>query len=475
MLAVLVSAFTLVPGASAVPKPRMPKHPQPGAKQPQPAAKKAKPRPGTLTQLSGRGGCIVDRSSKAGTCGRARALKGAGPFMGSRAIAVSPDGRNVYVASSGSDAVAIFTRDRQTGVLRQAGKTAGCVAAKGAYGCADAIGLDEPNSVAVSPNGRNVYVTSRAGSSITSFIRNPKTGALSQLPPPLAGCISGLSIPGCVSGLAVVTPDVVIVSPDGNNVYLGSFFGNAVAAFARNPATGALTQLAGSAGCIAEATPGCTTGIALGAIEGLAISPNGANVYAAAAVSNALTTLSRDPSTGALSQASSGSCIVQSTLTGCTVGRQLGGPNAVAVSPNGTGVYVTSFLSNSVTSFARNTSSGALAQLEGAGGCLIFLRSAGCSFGRALAAPEGLALSPNGKNVYIASIKSGAINVLNRGKAGAVGQKPGTAGCVAARSLSDCTAGRAMKGVSSIALSPDGRYLYSTASESNAVDVFRRN
>ncbi len=470
--AVLLGALALAAGASAAPEQATPKH----AVAPKQAQAKQRPKPGTLTQLAGSRGCLVDRSAKAGTCGRARALKGAGPFMGSRAIAVSPDGKSVYVASSGSDAIAIFARDRQTGVLRQAKKAAGCVAAKRAEGCAGAIGLDEPNSVAISPNGRNVYATSRAGNSVTSFVRNPKTGALRQLPPPLAGCISGLPIPGCAAGLALVTPDVVIVSPDGNNVYVGSFFGNAVAAFARNPATGALTQLAGSAACIAEATTGCATGIALNSIEGLAISPNGASVYAAAALSNGVTTLSRDPSTGALAQASDGSgCIVESALTGCTVGRELGGANAVAVSPDGTGVYVTSLLSNSVTSFDRNSSSGALTQGEGTGGCLIFLRSAGCSFGRALQAPEGLAFSPDGKNAYVAAVTSAAIDVLNRGKAGSVAQKPGAAGCLAARSLPGCTPARALKGVSSIALSPDGRYLYSASFESDAVDVFRRN
>jgi DNA-binding beta-propeller fold protein YncE len=470
--AAFLAALALASGAFAAPKQQAPKQAVP--KPPQPASTQS--RPGTLVQLAGKHGCLVDRSAKAGSCGRARALNGPGPFMGSRAIAVSPDGKQVYVASSKSDAIAIFTRDRKTGVLAQAGKSAGCVAAKRAYGCAGAIGLDEPNSVAISPDGRNVYATSRAGNSVTVFARNSKTGALRQLPPPLAGCISGLPIPGCASGLALLAPDVVVVSPDGNNVYVGSFFGNSVAAFARNPTTGALTQLAGSAACIAEATTGCTTGIALNSVEGLAISPNGANVYAATALSNAVVTLSRDPATGALAQASDGSgCIVQSALTGCTVGRQLGGANAVAVSPDGDGVYVTSLFSNSVTSFARNGSSGALTQMEGAGGCLIYLRSAGCSFGRALVAPEGLALSPNGKNVYVAAFKTGAIAVLNRGKAGAVAQKPGTAGCVAAPSLSDCTAARALKGVSSIALSPDGRYLYSTSFESDAVDVFRRN
>jgi DNA-binding beta-propeller fold protein YncE len=434
-----------------------------------------KQKAGTLTQLAGQHGCMVDRSAKTGGCAVARALDGPGPFMGSRAIAVSPDGKHVYVASSGSDAIAIFTRNRKSGVLTQAKKTAGCIAAKGAGGCTVAIGLDEPNSVAISPNGRSVYATSRAGNSITAFARNPTTGALRQLPPPLAGCISGAPLPGCASGLALLAPDVVVVSPDGSNVYVGSFFGNAVAAFTRNPSNGALAQLSGNAACIAEETAGCATGMALKSVEGLAISADGATVYAATALSNAVVTLSRNPSTGALAQASDGSgCIVDSALTGCTVGRELSGANAVAVSPDDDDVYATSLFASSVTSFSRTASSGLLTQKEGTAGCLIYLRSAGCSFGRALLAPEGLAVSPDGRNVYGAAFKTGAIAVLDRGKSGAVAQKPGTAGCLA-RSLPGCTAARALKGVSSIALSPDGLYLYSTSFESDAVDVFRRN
>ncbi len=432
-------------------------------------------KPGTLTQLPGKQGCLVDASAKAGSCGKARALKGPGPFMGSRAIAVSPDGRNVYVASSTSDAIAIFSRDKKKGTLTQAKGAAGCIAAKGANGCATAVGLDEPNSVAISPDGRNVYATSRAGNSVTSFIRNPKSGALHQLPPTASGCISGLSLPICTPGRALLAPDVVVVSPDGTSVYAGSFFGNAVSAFSRDSGSGALTQLAGTAGCIAEATEGCATGIALKSVEGLAISGDGASVYAATALSNAVVELSRNASTGALTQASDGSgCIVEVALTGCTLGRELAGANAVAVSPDDGNVYVTSLFSNSVTSFNRTAPATALTQKEGTSACLIFLRSAGCSFGRAMVAPEGLAVSPDGKNVYVASFKTGAIDVLNRGSAGAVGQKPGAAGCLAI-AVNGCAKARALKGVSSIALSPDGRYLYSTSFESNAVDVFRRN
>lgn len=457
-LAVLV-AMALPASAFAAPAP-----------QPQPHAA---PLSGTLSQLPGGRGCLVDRSAKRGSCGTARALKGPGPFMGSRAIAVSPDGKNVYVASSKSDAIAIFKRNPRTGTLTQPPGTGGCVALKGG-GCATAVGLDGPNSLAVSPDGLSVYATSRGSNTISVFQRNRSSGALTQLPG-AAGCTSGLPVPVCASGRALVGPDVVVVSPDGANVYVGSFFGNAVAVFDRDHASGALNQPGDSSGCIAEAIAGCTLGLALGAPEGMAISGDGANVYVATAVSNAVVVLTRDQATGTLTQATDGSgCVVNSALTGCTTGVQLSGANAVAFNPGGD-VYVTSLFSNSVTSFSRS-STGGLTQKKGTLGCLVYLRATGCSFGRALVAPEGLAISPDGANVYVASFGSGAIDVLARGKkSGTVNQLPGRAGCLAPHSLPGCTRGRALRGVSSIALSPDGRYLYSTSFGSNAVDIFRRN
>ncbi len=430
--------------------------------------------PGTLTQLAGERGCLVDRSTSSSGCGLARALKGPGPFMGSRAIALSPNGKNVYVASSRSDAIAIFRRNAQTGTLTQPRGVAGCIAVKGASGCATAVGLDGPNSVAVSPDGLSVYATSRASNTVSVFRRNRSTGALIQLPAG-AGCISGLPVPNCANGRPLVAPDVVIVSPDGKNVYVGSFFGNAVASFERSRSSGALTQPDGSAGCIAEATSGCAPAIALGAPEGMAISSDGARVYVASALSNAVAVLSRDQSTGALAQASDGSgCIANAPLTGCVTGGQLSGANAVAVSPSRGDVYVTSLFSNSVTSFSRSRASG-LKQKPGTSACLVWLRAVGCSFGRALSSPEGLAVSPDGENVYAAAFATGAIAVLDRGRKGAIAQKSGRAGCLAPRSVPGCTRARALRGVSSIALSPDGRYLYSTSFGSNAVDIFRRN
>jgi DNA-binding beta-propeller fold protein YncE len=431
------------------------------------------PRSGTLSQLPGAHGCLVDRSAHPGGCATARALGGPGPFMGSRAIAVSPDGKNVYVASSKSDAIAIFERNPRSGALTQPPGMGGCIAAKGG-GCATAVGLDGPNSVAVSPDGLNVYATSRGSNTISVFHRSRNSGALTQLPG-AAGCTSGLPVPVCASGRALVGPDVVVVSPDGANVYVGSFFGNAVAVFDRDRASGALTQPGDSTGCLAEAIGGCTTGLGLGAPEGMAISGDGANVYVATALSNAVVVLARDQSTGTLTQATGGSgCIANSALTGCTTGVQLSGANAVAFNPGGD-VYVTSLFSNSVTSFGRS-SAGGLMQKKGTFGCLVYLRATGCSFGRAMVAPEGLAISPDAANVYVAAFSSGAIDVLARNKkSGTVNQLPGRAGCLAPRSVQGCTRARALRGVSSIALSPDGRYLYSTSFGSNAVDIFRRN
>ena len=430
---------------------------------------------GTLVQLPGSSGCLVDRSAPRAGCKSVRALRGPAPFLGSEAIAISPDGRNVYVASSRSDAIAVFKRDARTGKLTQGAGTAGCIAAKGAGGCAAAVGLETPNSVAVSPDGKNVYATSLDSNAITIFSRNASTGALAQAAS--AGCIANVATTGCATGRALDGPDVVTVSPDGRNVYVGAFKGNSIAVFTRDPATGALAQPAGTSGCISYTPiPACAPGVALASVEGMTVSPDGENVYVAAALSSALDVFARNPSTGALTQASGGAgCIVQDPLAGCTTGIQLGGADAVAVSPTGEDVYVTSVLSNSVTSFTRTPTTGQLVQQSGTSACVIYVLAVGCSLGQALSAPEGLAVSPDSANVYTTAFASGAIDVLDRSAAsGALTQKPRRAGCLAMGVPQSCALGRKLLGISSIAVSPDGRYVYSAAFASNAVSVFKR-
>jgi DNA-binding beta-propeller fold protein YncE len=431
---------------------------------------------GSLSQLPGLSGCLVDRSKTGTGCARVRALGGPAPFLGSDALAVSPDGSNVYVASSRSHAIAVFSRNRHTGALGQRSGTAGCIALGGANGCARAVGLAVPNSVVVSPDGKNVYATSVAGNTVISFRRRPLTGALTQLGGGV-GCIANAARSGCVTGRAIDGPDAITISPDGENVYVASFTGSSVAVFTRNPSTGALTQPSGATGCVVQTpTADCTTGLALGDPEGVTVSPDGANVYVAAPGSNAVDTFARNSSTGALTQSTGGTgCVVATALTGCSTGVQLAGADAVTVSPDGATVYVTSALSNSLTTFTRSSSTGQLTQLTGTSACVINLLAVGCSLGRVLSDPEGLAVSPDDATVYVTAFESGAVDVLNRNTdTGAVIQKPRAPGCLLGKPTPGCLLARGLRGASSVAVSPDGQNVYCAAFGSDSVAIFKR-
>ena len=337
-----------------------------------------------------------------------RALRGPGPFLGSDAVAVSPDGKNLYVASERSQAIAVFRRDQATGELTQGLGPAGCVAADGAEGCGSAVGLAGPNSVAVSPDGTSVYATSAAGSSLAIFRRSRDTGSLTQLPG-TAGCVAAIARPGSASARGLIGPAGVAVSPDGKNLYAGAFFGDAVVAFGRDGSTGALTQLPRTSGCIAVAIPGCARGVAMGSPEGLAVSHDGKNVYVAAALSDAVDVLSHDPATGALTQATDGTgCLVSTPQRGCGTARALRAVNAVAVSPDDRSVYLTAAISQSVAILARASGAGGeLTQQAGSSGCVQIVQAEGCALGRPMLVPEGLAIAPDGCQRLCSGVRIG--------------------------------------------------------------------
>ena len=73
------------------------------------------------------------------------------------------------------------------------------------------------------------------------------------------------------------------------------------------------------------------------------------------------------------------------------------------MSPDGRSAYVASFFSSAVDVFDRDTATGALVQKAGAAGCIADTPTAGCTDGRSLAGPRGVAVSPDGLSVYVAS------------------------------------------------------------------------
>ncbi len=308
--------------------------------------------PGQLTQLPGFDGCIADVGGA--TCTDGRALDGP---SNSASVAMSPDGKHLYIASADSDAVAVLRRTKSIGVLAQDPTIDGCVSETGNNGCSDGTALDSPRGVAVSPDGKHVYVVSDASNAVAAFTRNKSTGALTQLAG-LDRCISDSGSGGdCADGKALVGAWAVTVSPDGKHIYVASFVSTAVAVFARDKNTGALAQLAGTDGCISNDGSGgtCTDGHALLNPYSVAVSKDGKHVYVTSISSDAIAAFARDKGTGVLTQlANPADCTSEDGSGGtCVDGKALDGAVALAISKDGKHVYVGATTSGAVAVFAR--------------------------------------------------------------------------------------------------------------------------
>ncbi len=88
-------------------------------------------------------------------------------------------------------------------------------------------------------------------------------------------------------------------------------------------------------------------------------------------------------------------------------------PLGVAVSPDDRAVYVVG--DDLIAIFRRDPGSGALTQLPGREGCIADHGGEGeCEDGAALNDGIDLAISPDERNVYGASLASGAVTVFGR-------------------------------------------------------------
>jgi DNA-binding beta-propeller fold protein YncE len=112
---------------------------------------------GDLVQKPGAAGCL----SVIGFCERGSALDGA------ESVTVSPDGQNAYAVSSNSDAVTVFDRASDGTLTQKPGP--GCISDTGAgFG---------PSSVALSPDGTSAYVASSLSDAVAVFDREPSPPA----------------------------------------------------------------------------------------------------------------------------------------------------------------------------------------------------------------------------------------------------------------------------------------------------------
>ncbi|MEZ5102402.1 MAG: beta-propeller fold lactonase family protein [Thermoleophilia bacterium] len=273
-------------------------------------------------------------------------------------VVVSPDGKNVYVTSSASNALVTFTRagDGTLSFLN-------CINTSGAGGCTGSTKpIDLPHSVLVSPDGRFVYVSTQTSDSVVAFSRDASTGALTNVGG-AGGCVSQTGTGGaCVDGRGLEFAYRLAFSPDASQIYVAGAESRSIAVLQRNATDGTLSQAAGVAGCVAVGgDDGCGTAVGLSSVRGVSVSPDGRNVYAAAgtisgvvaAPSDAVTVFARDASTGALTQLVDNGCIANAATTGCTTAPLLDSVTSVDVSEDGTFVFATVGADDNVTTFRR--------------------------------------------------------------------------------------------------------------------------
>lgn len=350
------------------------------------------------------------------------------------ALAVSADGRHVYAASDAGDALLLFQRIEGSGELafitHYDTATAGFGDAK----------LDGPDDLLLSPDGAHLYVASRESDAIAVLARDGASGALTLLGHVDAGTgASGLD--GVVA---------LAMSADGAHVYATGRNANAVVAFSRNPGTGTLSHLA-------TALDDALTGGTVDALEqptSVLASPDGEHVYVASRASSAVQVFTRDTDTQSASYGRLAlSAVLRNGLDGIT---HLVGPTALAMSSDGAHLYVAAQGSDSVVLFDR------------AGDGSISQNQAWTSGDKApgMQSPSALALTPDGEELHVAGFGDSSLTIFTRAADGSLDERQTV--------FDGQGAITTLGGPSSVAVSPDGRNIYVAASTDNAIVVFLR-
>jgi YVTN family beta-propeller protein len=272
-------------------------------------------------------------------------------------IAVAPDGKTLYVSNynsnffSGESPGTVTPIDIATGTAEAAIPTGG----------------DEPDTVAITPNGKTVYVGNFQSATVT-----PINAATNTAGTPFS------------AGDANAAPTDIVMAPNGKTLYVIN-------------ADGTVEPVS-----TATNTPGASITIGTNATAG-AITPNGQTLYVADSVANTVTPI--NTATGMLG-------------TPIPVAQQ---PDGIAITPNGKTAYVAA-IDQPPASITIPFVRGRQPHYQDPGGL-----PAGAVTPINLATntaengiwvpdqPDGIAITPNGSTVFVASFGDGLVTPINVG------------------------------------------------------------
>ena len=329
-------------------------------------------------------------------------------------------------------------------------------------------------SIVLSPDGRNLYAAAARNDALATFTRDPASGLLSFVR-------AEFNHTGFVG---MNKPLWVTISPDGRHVYVTAADDNSVVIFSRAADTGVLTFVnthepfldnpgvdlaegiavspdggnvyvlgadnAGEEDVLAVLRRAADTGLltplqllqngqdgvdGFSGLTAVVVSPDGKSVYASSR-NTPLAAFIRAADTGALSFA--GLADVSSAPDPDT---RLWDGIKIIVAPDNSHVYTTGRRASSLTPFARNMDTSQLTRLDA------FVQSPDSS------GINGLAISPDGQHIYAATDSSDSVLTLSR--------DAGTGLVTHLQTLTDDTDGvDGIRAGVSVAVSADGAHVY---------------
>ena len=235
-----------------------------------------------------------------------------------------------------------------------------------------------PTAVGVHPSGRFVLVTTKSVGRVGVYRLDSGSGMLTQVP--------GSPFPSVGR-----SPFFIAFHPSGRYVYFVCRF-DGILAFAFDPDSGALSPIDGMPYPSGKRT------------RSLVVHPSGRFLYASNAYSNTISAYAIDPATGKLAELDGEPFPAGDTFPIDTQLAALakfpvsagGVPYYVAVHPSGRFLYVTNWLSSSLSVFHIDPDSGALSLLDG------FPQTTGIN-------PYAVAVHPSGQFLYVTNWDDNAL------------------------------------------------------------------